>query len=173
MGDKIMRLLSVSFTLCFFLFCFKGMGQADFKPNKADDLSRVNRQIKMLTEFRDCLQKATGMIALRDCHKNQKVSRKNLKKAHRKSMKARIKKEIEDRCSHRRARSKRNISMERCIEGEMKRMKRQKRGRMNKGRGRGRGRGELRGRGRRGDRDDRPFDDGFDRDRLDEKGYNY
>ena len=146
------------------------MSQSDFKPSKADDLSRVNAQIKMLTEFRDCLKKASGMIALRDCHKNQKVRRKNLNKAQRKSMKERRMKEIKDRCRHRILKNrKRNISMERCLEEEKKRMRRHKRGKMGKGRGKGKGRGRGRGRGRRGDRDDRPFDeDGFDGERQDD-----
>ena len=163
-----MRLIKLWLTFILFFSCFKGMAQADFAPNKADDLFRVNAQINMLTEFRDCLQKASGMIALRDCHKNQKVKRKNLNKAHRKSMKERRMKEIKDRCRHRILKNrKRNISMERCLEEEKKRMRRHKRGKMGKGRGKGRGRG--RGRGRRGDRDDRPFDeDGFDDRRQDD-----
>ena len=154
-----MRLVKNSLTLAMFFFCFKGLAQADFAPNKADDLSRVNTQIKMLTEFRDCLQKASGMLALRDCHKNNKVRRKNLNKSQRKAMKERRMKEIKDKCTHRRIKQKkRNISMERCIEEEMQRMRRHKRGRMGNGRGKGRGRG--RGRGRGGDRDDGPFDEG-------------
>ncbi len=106
-----MRSTKSLFILALFFFCCRGMAQADFEPNKADDLSRVNEQIKMLTEFKTCLQKASGMIALRDCHKNQKLRRKNLNKAQRKAMKERRLKAIKDRCTHRRLKQKkRNIS---------------------------------------------------------------
>ncbi|MDC0253595.1 hypothetical protein OAK75_01765 [Bacteriovoracales bacterium] len=163
-----MRLIKFSFILGLFLICYKGMAQADFAKNKADDLSRVKAQLNMLNGFKDCLQKASGMLALRDCHKNNKVRRKNLNKDQRKSMMARRKKEIEDKCTHRRIKSKRNISMERCVEEEMKRMRRHKRGRMGKGRGRGKGRGKGRGRMRGDDRGDMPFEDDFQGERQED-----
>ena len=75
-----MWLIKFSFILGLFLICYKGMAQADFAKNKAGDISSVNAQIKMLTGFKDCLQKASGMLALRDCHETNKVRRKNHKK---------------------------------------------------------------------------------------------
>ena len=130
-----MKLIRVSLILGLLFISLKGRAQGDFTSKKADDIARVTEQIAGLTEYRDCLKKASGNIALQDCHKNNRVRSQNIHKKQRESMHARQKKEIEDRCTHIRIRSKRNISMERCVQEQMQKMRRHRRDRRGKGRG--------------------------------------